>query len=76
MLMDLSFPNFLEESMRFLQTLASLRDLYNSSNTIEGDQRIFFRTWDFKVPREVVLNFSEHTLFFIDKLFFMHYVGI
>jgi hypothetical protein len=52
--MDFSFPNFLEESMRFLQTLASLRDLYNSSNTIEGDQRIFFRTWDFKVPREVV----------------------
>jgi len=52
--MDLSFPNFLEESMKFFQTLASLRDLYNSSNTIEGDQRIFFRTWDFKVPREVV----------------------
>ena len=52
--MDLSFPNFLEESMRFLQTLASLRDLYNSSNTIEGDQRFFFHTWDFKILREVV----------------------
>ena len=75
--MDLSFPNFLEESMKFFQTLASLKDLYNSSNTIEGDQRFFFSNWDFKVPREVVLNFSEHTLiFFIDKLFFMHYVGI
>ena len=52
--MDLSFPNFVEENMRFLQTLASLRDLYNSSNTIEGDQRFFFLNWDFKVLREVV----------------------
>ncbi len=52
--MDLSLTNFLEESMKFFQTLASLRDLYNSSNTIEGDQRFFFHTWDFKVPREVI----------------------
>ena len=52
--MDLSLTNFLEESMKFFQPLASLRDLYNSSNIIEGDQRFFFHTWDFKVLREVI----------------------